>query len=649
VSRLEPFTFSAGSPGNGTFASDLIYSPAYTFRFVTNLYAAYSASVALLSASPSGSVPYDVTNVPGRVEVIGRKVDLTGTRIRGEAAAIIKVDDLVSNNLAQIDAPLMNVDVRSTQPTLTISNLAPPTVKRFAGTLRAWSGIWQNESAIGLGGTNFLTNNITFHVMIVDSDLQSILPVVVNQFAARATNVVISDQLNVAKSFAVEGNSVSVDGAVFLPLGGSLGATNVINTLNFTNNGTIFTSGGEWFGADRATPYNNYVNRGTNQASAHFIRTTNFDNSGLIVASGGLLNIDARTARLVGNPQVEEVTVGTNIFFNPFFGLQTNIVNLTNVISAAPQLQGVGEVQLNVRDLVVSNSIINAGRLILAVTNSLRDSGSAGRNQWNTEGGFSTLLRPANSDLAATYLHSTAPRLQQVDHVWAGTDLGATPAGFTNNLALGKLILDGGSNSTFAFFAAGPGSNALYVDYLQFDNFATNYNAELSIATDFTIYFANANLPATKLDGAAGGRLRWVQDYTGPLSSTNLTYFFTNGPTVTSNVYTFNIALVTSRDLDSDFDGIVNGDDPTPIYVAQNAALAASLLLDSGPQVQLSWKALAYSSNHIEYRSGPSGGWQSLTNFLHGPFTAPVQILDPIPTNGTRVYRLRVDRGPFFN
>jgi len=157
-------------------------------------------------------------------------------------------------------------------------------------------------------------------------------------------------------------------------------------------------------------------------------------------------------------------------------------------------------------------------------------------------------------------------------------------------------------------------------------------------------------LPATKLDGAAGGRLLWVKDYTGPLSSTNLTYFFTNGPTVTSNVYTFNIALVTSRDLDSDFDGIVNADDPTPIYVAQNAVLAAAALrLDSGPQVQLSWKALAYSSNQVEYRSGSSSNWQTLTNFLHGPFTAPVQVMDPIPTNGTRVYRLRVDRGPFFN
>ncbi|HXJ61289.1 MAG TPA: hypothetical protein VNU68_31985 [Verrucomicrobiae bacterium] len=648
VSRVEPFTFSSGTPGNGIFTTNLLYNSQYTYPSVTNDYTAYSAQIELLSASPSGVIPYDVTNVPGRVEIIGNRVNLDQARIRAESAVIIKANDLVSNNLAQVNAPFVNLDVRSTQPTLTISNLAPPTVKRFGGSIRAWSAVWQNQDAVPIG-TSIFTNYLTFHVLIVDSDLQSILPVSVNEFAARATNVVISDQLNITKSFVLEGNSALISGGLNLPLGASLGATNLINLYNFTNDGIIQITGTEWFGTDRQLSYSNYVNHGTNQASGHFIRTRNFENSGTIGASGGLLTIDALTASMVGSPQVETTSIGTNIFFDPFFGLQTNVITITNVLSAAPQLQGVGEVQLNVNDLIVSNSIINAGRLILAVTNKLLDAGPNGVNHWATAGGFSALLRPATSDLAATYLRSSAPRLLQVDHFWAGRDQGASPAGFTNNLALGKLILDGGSNSLFRFFAAGPGSNALYVDYLQFDNFATNYNAELSIATDFTIYFANANLPATKLDGAAGGRLRWVQDYTGPLSSTNLTYFFTNGPTVTSNVYTFNVALVTSRDLDSDFDGIVNGDDPTPIYVAQNAVLAASLLLDSGPQVQLSWKALAYSSNHIEYRSGPSGGWQSLTNFLHGPFTAPVQILDPIPTNGTRVYRLRVDRGPFFN
>jgi hypothetical protein len=43
------------------------------------------------------------------------------------------------------------------------------------------------------------------------------------------------------------------------------------------------------------------------------------------------------------------------------------------------------------------------------------------------------------------------------------------------------------------------------------------------------------------------------------------------------------------------------------------------------------------------------GKWEVLTNFLHGPFTGPVQVFDPVPATGSnRVYRLRVDRGPYF-
>lgn len=38
---------------------------------------------------------------------------------------IIKTANLVSNNLAEVDAPLINFDARSTQPVFVITNLAP--------------------------------------------------------------------------------------------------------------------------------------------------------------------------------------------------------------------------------------------------------------------------------------------------------------------------------------------------------------------------------------------------------------------------------------------------------------------------------------------------------------------------------------------
>jgi hypothetical protein len=630
VTRQEPIPYAFGVPGNSTLRSNTFYTANHRFTTATNRYAAYGAFINLLSSSPSGSIPYDPTNMPGRIEVLGDDVDLDQTRIRAESAVIIKASNLTSNRLATVDAPMVNFDVRSRQPELVISNLAPVIVRRMSGSVRAWSGVWQNFEAV-VTGTNITTNAITYHVLIVDNLLQSQVPVTVNEFAARGTNIVVQDMLRIGKSFVIEGNSWHLTGGLNLPLGITLTATNLLGLRNFTNDGILTMQSSQNFGADRATPYANYVNRGTNIGGTHFIRTTNFDNSGLLVANDGPLSVDTLTASLQGNP----LSLITNTFTN-FFG--TNIFFSTNISTTvqAPKLQGATEVRLLARDLIASNSIIEAGSLIVGVTNSLRDSGLGAINEWGSSGGFSFIRRPATSDLFGTYLRSTAPRLAQVEHRWAATNLGASPLGFTNNLALGKLILDGGTNSLFRFFGVGT-NNALYVDFIEVRNFATNYNSVFAVSDNLTIYFANANIPVERLDGAGNGRIRWVQDFAGPLSSTNLTY--SNG----SN-YVFNIALVTSRDIDSDGDFIVNADDPEPIYVPSSASLSVSLAGDP-LQAVLQWTALGLATNSLEYREGlaPSG-WKVLTNFVHGSFTTPVTVLDPLKTNGqARVYRVRVD------
>ena len=107
--------------------------------------------------------------------------------------------------------------------------------------------------------------------------------------------------------------------------------------------------------------------------------------------------------------------------------------------------------------------------------------------------------------------------------------------------------------------------------------------------------------------------------------------------------------LVTSNDLDSDGDGIVNSDDPTPIYVAESAVLAISLASEPVPQLLLNWNALSYSSNYLEFKAtAGETNWQVLTNFHQGPLTWPVTVVDPVSeTGGSRVYRLRVDPGPY--
>jgi hypothetical protein len=648
LTRSVPIGYFSGVPGNTAYDTNLLYNSTFTRTSVTNRYAGYAAQVDLLSSSPNGSIPYDVTNVPGRIEILGDEVNLEQTRIRAESAVIIKANNLTSNQLAMVDAPLINFDARSFQPTFIISNLAPQSVRRLSGIVRAWSAAWENFEGVP-AGAGFVTNSVSFHVMIVESQLRSQVPVTVNEFAARGTNVVINDLLNIRKSFVVEGNSFHLTGGLNLPFGVNLASNTMINVRNFTNDGVINILGSEYFGTDRALSYSNYINRGTNIASSHEIRTRNFENPGCIVANGGLFSLDALTATLVGNPLITSNYVSTNLVFLFPSGLTNVVTTNITVLQGAPKIEGASDVQIFVRDLTVSNSIINASRLIMSVTNRLADSGVGATNFWSVTGGFNLMRRPTTSDLLGTYLRSTTPRLGQASHYWSATNLGAVSAGFTNNLALGKLILDGGDGSLFRFFGQGT-NNALYVDYIELLNAATNFNSLLAIAPNLTIYFANANVPAERLDGAAGGRLRWVPTYAGPLSSTNITYFVTNGVgVVTSNTYTFNIALVTSQNLDSDGDGIANVDDPEPILVAGSAGLSISLAAAPERRVELSWRALSYSSNFLEFKAsaGPTD-WQVLTNFQMGPLTWPVTVIDPIATNGaSRVYRLRVHPAPF--
>src|SRR5439155_23733149 len=203
--------------------------------------------------------------------------------------------------------------------------------------------------------------------------------------------------------------------------------------------------------------------------------------------------------------------------------------------------------------MVVSNSFIQAGNsLIISATNRLMDSGTIGTNYWNTSGGFQMITLPAISDLLGTYMRSTTAGFDQESfHTWAAEDRGPSTFGYDNNLALGKLTLDGGRNGLFHFSAPlGQTGRALYVDYLELLNYATNNaSGALDIAPDITIYFANANVNPAKLDGSNGGRLRWLPSFLGPLSSTNITY-------PSSRTYTFNAALCESPDLDSDGDGL---------------------------------------------------------------------------------------------
>jgi hypothetical protein len=314
----------------------------------------------------------------------------------------------------------------------------------------------------------------------------------------------------------------------------------------------------------------------------------------------------------------------------------------TNSIGA--KLAGNADVDIIANEMIVSNSIIQAGvsspgSLNLTIASRLADTGPGQISQWSASSGFKLLIRPANGDLLYTHIRSFAPRFNQESyHNWCSFDRGASPAGFNNNIAVGKLTLDG-VNLTLFHFAPVPGTtaNAMYVDYLELLNNATNYNTALQIDPEMRVYFANANLTPSKLDGAHDGRLRWVRSFTGPLSSTNIVY-------PGGAVYTFNIALTKSKDLDCDLDGIVNAVDPTPFFKRESIDLRVEYVPGNTNRVRLSWNSMAGALNRVEFTSSLTNpSWQQLTSFTTASGVSRVSTLDTVPAgNATRFYRVQV-------
>lgn len=673
--QLSPTFNWPGVPGNSTFTNGLL-DTGYLSNRVNMAYAGYSATVftnALSGLNTTfGLLPNSInpTNQLGRVEIVADQLNLDSTRVRAESTALFRTKDLLGNKLARlVDAPLVGVDLTSRQPELVISNLAPPTVQRLSGMVCAWSGLWKNYQ---IDPVTMETNEINFHVLFVDHSLQPTVPVQVFQFVAHATNLVIADQINLfpvtqigltafasdpirGRKFLIDAQSLDVRSGLSLPVGASWARTNVQRLVNFTNRGNIFVPGAGKYGTDRPEPYNHIINSGTNTAASQLVRTRNFENSGCFMASSALVQIDAATARIEGPPIASATNIsplltftnigGTNFFFVTN-GFTTNIV----FSSFGAKVQSFTDLQISAGSLSVSNSLLAAGafdqsfspgRLLMSVTNSLVDAGVDAFNLWSCSG-FEMRRRPAISSLLGTRLDTTIPINLLKTHIWSAQDLGAVAEGYTNNLALGILGINISTNNGRALFRSASGRQAMYVDYLDLFNDATNFNRTIAISNNFTIYFANASVPVSKLDGALNGRFRWVPSFIGPFSSTNITY-------PSGNTYTFNVALVQSRDIDSDGDGIPNADDPTPIYVPEDAVLAVELntkLLQ--PRAMLSWNALAYSTNTIEFKDATSATqWRVLTNYVHGPFTSPVQVYDPITSDSaTRLYRLRVSPAP---
>jgi hypothetical protein len=301
--------------------------------------------------------------------------------------------------------------------------------------------------------------------------------------------------------------------------------------------------------------------------------------------------------------------------------------------------------------------VIAGGALTLSVTGTLDDGsfetngafGVTNMNFWSAGNGIDLPVAPASGTLLATTITNTAPDFQLVVNTWGAPDLGPNPVAFSNNAAIGHLILDGRTNSAFQFSGTSVAS-AMYVDLLDIRGFPAinvdQFGNFLSLIADpnMKVYFggalANGREVAEKLGQVNGGRFIWVSNYNnGFFSSTNMVY----GNGTTNRV---NYALVTSCDIDSNGNGTPNCQDPSPVPFVSSAAVGLKVDYTTvpTPAALVSWTAFPSSTNSLYTAPvADSTHWELVTNFVYpGMFPGRVMITDLIKTNSPRFYRVRV-------
>lgn len=593
-------------PGSGNFNE----------RFVTNLvqhqFSAWGFTVSPRTYdSTLGVDPFlsDPTNSPGRVEINANNLNLAYSTIRSDNLLTLTATNGLNLTGATLFAPNISIKV-PTANNISFSNNLPDNVTRLNGQVACWTGVWQVDqrvtNSVFLPGFTGLVEH-AYQILVIDNTLVTNTPVQIRDFAVKSPVVDVADGLT------FNGNLNMLGDVLHVATNGSFNITGA--NVDFTvedapnlkaviNEGVFTAPGLVSFGFDRSLAYSNVFNSGNIQGGSLQVKSSGFTNSGSIITLSGGITINSTT----------------------------------NVITAGSLTSGAGNLDLSGNHLSVGNAQLSSALgMNLRFTNFLGDNGLT--NQIIVNNGFRLLTHPNKGDLMASHIYSIAPNFQNRFHTWAGEDRGATASGFANNTAIQHLTLYGGTNSTFIFQGAST-SNALYVNYLEFQGSTTNTNgvhvtSTLNINPNLTIYFADSNVPEDKLTNAFPGRLVWVDPSltAGPMVAVP-TY---NGAYVTISTRSAQLMLAPGGDADGD--GIENERDPSPL----SGFTVSSVTVVNLPPVTafIKWQAKAGITYTIEYRDSlDSSAWKTLYS-ITAQESKELTAIDVPPTGSQRYYRVR--------
>jgi hypothetical protein len=188
-------------PGFQNIFNNNIFTNIYEF-FNATLTGSTVGTNANLS-NPSGAL----TNLPARIEITANKeLKMDLAQISGENyLSLTATNQFDGSPGGLIFSPYsdINLGVTNGYPhPLTISNLLASSIPQWGGTLDEWSTRWTNTDANGI--------NWDYRVMLVYSDLTPAVSPQVQNLTLTASNVVISDILNVFGSMFANAQSLTL-------------------------------------------------------------------------------------------------------------------------------------------------------------------------------------------------------------------------------------------------------------------------------------------------------------------------------------------------------------------------------------------------------------------------------------------------------
>src|SRR5207244_1809505 len=136
--------------------------------------------------------------------------DLSRAHISSLNYLLLKATNhFAGSSRAQISSPYTDLNLRSTNGLLAVTNVISPLIHRPEGIIDCFSARWTNEVA---GITN------AFHVLFVDAKSSSAFPSHAQTVVLRATNmisggldsIVISDILNITRSLLLDATAITL-------------------------------------------------------------------------------------------------------------------------------------------------------------------------------------------------------------------------------------------------------------------------------------------------------------------------------------------------------------------------------------------------------------------------------------------------------